>query len=191
MWSFFTFETINLLGLYVSMAISKNGVISKNYEIVNSYQTERIQKISNIVTNISFYGKAINSLNNKDVRLSKRLYIPGKKLRGFEPGKVGPKENQDYIGGNYISTVNFNARIPGILPAFQNTDISFFIDAANIWGVDYDSSIDKNDKIRSSTGLAVDVFTPVGPLNFSISQTLSKNPSDTTESFRFNLGTTF
>jgi outer membrane protein insertion porin family len=166
-------------------------VISKNYEIINSYETERIQKISNVVTNISFYGKAINSLNNKDVRLSKRLYIPARKLRGFEPGKVGPRENLDYIGGNYISTVNFNARIPGILPSFENTDISYFIDAANIWGVDYDSSLDKNNKIRSSTGIAVDVFTPVGPLNFSISQTLSKNASDTTESFRFNLGTTF
>ena len=61
---------------------------------------------------------------------------------------------------------------------------------ANIWGVDYDSSLDDNE-VRSSIGLAVDWFTPVGPLNFSFAQPISKSSQDTTESFRFNLGTTF
>jgi len=77
------------------------------------------------------------------------------------------------------------------LPSFQNTDISFFIDAANIWGVDYDSTIDDSSKVRSATGIAINIFTPVGPLNFSLSQPLTKNSTDKTESFRFNLGTTF
>ena len=62
---------------------------------------------------------------------------------------------------------------------------------ANVWGVDYDSSLDDSNKIRSSTGIAVDWFTPVGPLNFSLSQPISKASTDKTESFRFNLGTTF
>jgi outer membrane protein insertion porin family len=66
----------------------------------------------------------------------------------------------------------------------------FFFDIANIWGVDYDSSLD-DDEIRSSIGVAVDWFTPVGPLNFSLAQPLSKSNNDKTESFRFNLGTTF
>ena len=70
-------------------------------------------------------------------------------------------------------------------------DFSFFIDAANVWGVDYDSSIDDNSKIRSTTGLNIDVLTPVGPLSFSFSQPITKSSSDITESFRFNLGTTF
>jgi len=34
-------------------------------------------------------------------------------------------------------------------------------------------------------------LTPVGPLSFSLSETLSKANTDTTESFRFNLGTSF
>ena len=73
----------------------------------------------------------------------------------------------------------------------QNTDFIIFLDVANIWGVDYDSSIDSNDKIRSAIGLGVDYFTPVGPLNFSLAHPLSKSSNDITESFRFNLGTTF
>ena len=100
-------------------------------------------------------------------------------------------ENFDYVGGNYVSTINFNAAFQDLLPSFENTDISYFFDAANIWGVDYDSSIDNNNKIRSATGLAIDIFTPVGPLNFSLSKAITKNSTDKTETFRFNLGTTF
>ena len=69
--------------------------------------------------------------------------------------------------------------------------MSFFLDAANLWGIDYDSTLDDKSTIRSATGLAVDIFTPIGPLNFSYSFPISKSSSDITESVRFNLGTTF
>ena len=166
-------------------------IISNNYVIVNALDTSKYKKFSEVVTKISFFGKAVNTLGDKDVRISKRLYVPAHKLRGFEAGKIGPIEKNDYIGGNYMSAVNFNATLPNLLPTFQNTDVSFFIDAANVWGIDYDSSIDDASKIRSATGVAVDVFTPIGPLNFSISAPITKNSTDTTETFRFNLGTTF
>jgi len=34
-------------------------------------------------------------------------------------------------------------------------------------------------------------MSPVGPMNFSLAYPISKEPGDKTESFRFNLGTTF
>ena len=166
-------------------------VMSDNYEIINSFETTRYQKISEMVTKVSFYGKAVNSLNNEDVRISKRLFMPSSKLRGFESGKVGPIENNDYIGGNYITALNLSTNLPKFLPSFQNMDFSLFFDAANVWGVDYDSAIDKNNKIRSAAGMAIDLSTPIGPLSFSLSQPITKNSTDKTESFRFNLGTTF
>ena len=144
-----------------------------------------------MVTKISFFGKTVSTLNNEDVRISKRLFMPSNKLRGFEAGKIGPFDNGDYVGGNYISSVNFNATLPKLLPDFQNTDFSFFVDAANAWGVDYDSEINDSNKIRSSTGVAIDILTPIGPLNFSLSQPITKKSTDETETFRFNLGTTF
>ena len=106
-------------------------------------------------------------------------------------GKVGPKDGDDFVGGNYISTINMSTTLPQILSNLQTVDFSLFLDAANIWGVDYDSSIDDSSKLRSSVGLAVDWFTPVGPLNFSLAQDLTKHDNDKLESFRFNLGTTF
>ena len=60
-----------------------------------------------------------------------------------------------------------------------------------MWGVDYDTSLDESNKIRSSTGIAANWMSPIGPLSFVISQNLSKADSDVTESFNFNLGTTF
>ena len=166
-------------------------LVSDNYEIINSFESTRYQKILDTVTKVSFYGKAVNTLNNEDVRISKRLYMPSSKLRGFESGKIGPVENNDYIGGNYISALNFSATLPQLLPSFQNLDFSLFVDAGNVWGVDYNSSIDDNNKIRSSAGMAMDLLTPIGPLNFSLSQPITKSSTDKTESFRFNLGTTF
>jgi len=166
-------------------------VLSDNHEIVNSFESTRYQKILEMVTKVSFYGKSVNTLSNDDVRISKRLFMPSSKLRGFESGKIGPIQNNDYIGGNYISALNFSATLPKLLPSFQNMDFSFFVDAANVWGVDYDSSVDDSNKIRSSTGVAMDILTPIGPLNFSLSQAITKGSTDKTESFRFNLGTTF
>ena len=139
---------------------------------------------------ISFYGKAINALDN-DVRVSKRLHIPSHRLRGFERGKVGPIENNDYIGGNYLSSLNISTTLPNLLEDLDNLDIGVFLDAANIWGVDYDSSIDDASKVRSSIGIGVDYLTVVGPLSFSLSQVISKSDNDVEETFRFNLGTTF
>ena len=90
-----------------------------------------------------------------------------------------------------MNALNFNTTIPQLLPSAENFDFSFFIDVANVWGVDYDSSLNKNNDFRSSTGIAVDWMTVVGPLTFSLAQPLSKSDSDVTETFRFNLGTTF
>ena len=46
------------------------------------------------ITFLQYTTSAINSLNGEDVRISKRLFIPERKLRGFEKGNVGPKENK-------------------------------------------------------------------------------------------------
>jgi outer membrane protein insertion porin family len=169
-------------------------IYSEGYEIKNEFQHNFYKKLipsSDMIGRLQFYTSAVHTLTDKDVRISKRLFIPQSKLRGFEAGKVGPVDNKDYVGGNYITTVNFSSTLPQLFPALQNIDVLVFLDAANIWGVDYNKSLDDSNGIRSATGVALDVLTPIGPLNFSFSRPLSKVSTDTTESFRFNLGTTF
>ena len=166
-------------------------LVSETYSLINSYNYKYYTELfENNVSSFSFLFEAANSINEKNVKLSERLYLSSSKLRGFEVGKVGPKDGDDYIGGNFVSSINFSSTLPQVLPNYENADFLIFLDMANIWGVDYNSSLDDNE-IRSSIGVAVDWFTPAGPLNFSLAQPLSKSNNDTTETFRFNLGTTF
>ena len=134
---------------------------------------------------------SITGLGSDDVRISKRQTVSSRRLRGFEKNKVGPVDGTDHIGGNYTATLNFDANLPNFLPEDTKTDINLFLDFGNVWGVDYDSSLDDSNKIRSSTGLAANWISPLGPMSFVFSQNLSKADTDKTEFFNFNLGTTF
>ena len=166
-------------------------MLSNDYSLFNSYDYKTYHKLSkNTVSNFSFYISAINTLDGSDVRVSDRLYLSSKKLRGFETGKVGPKDNKDFIGGNFASAASISTTLPTLLPELESIDFNIFFDAANLWSVDYDSSLD-NNKIRSSTGLSIDWLTPVGPLNFVFAQPITKANTDVEQSFRFDIGTTF
>jgi len=145
----------------------------------------------NIIGAAKFYAGAINGLGSDDVRLNKRNTLPSRRLRGFEKGKVGPKDGADHVGGNYATSLNFEASLPKLLPESSKTDVSLFLDFGNVWGVDYDSSIDDSNKIRSSTGAAASWLSPLGPMTFIFSTNISKASTDVTEGFNFNLGTTF
>ncbi len=144
-----------------------------------------------IVGSTKFLLTTVNSIGDDDVRLSKRKTLSTKRLRGFERNKIGPVDNNDYLGGNYAASLNFDANLPNLLPESTNTDVSLFLDFGNVWGVDYDSTIDDSNKIRSSTGLAVNWMSPLGPMTFVIAENISKASTDKTQSFNFNLGTTF
>ena len=177
---------------FISRFTQNVPLISKNYTLTNSYDVRFYNQFFNEnVASYSFFASATNALSGRDVKLSERLFLKENRLRGFETGKIGPMDGADFIGGNYTMAFNANTTLPQIFPTLQNTSFSLFFDAANVWGVDYNKGIADGGKIRSSVGLAVDFFTPIGPLNFSLSEPITKSKNDVTEFFRFNLGTTF
>ena len=167
------------LPLYSDDKSIENRFTSAAYHSVND----------NLILSAKFYLKSINSLDD-DVRVSKRVYIPGRLLRGFESGKIGPKDGSQYIGGNYASALNLSSTMPNLFFENDNIDFNLFLDFANVWEVDYDSSLDSN-KIRSSSGIAVNWFSAIGPLTFSYAIPLSEATTDVTEKFRFQIGTSF
>ena len=167
-------------------------VVSDTNTLTNSYNYKIYSELyENNISSFSLLLKSATSITGDDVKLTERLSIPSNRLRGFERGKVGPRDGADYIGGNYLSAINFQSTIPALFNNSQNLDAVIFLDAANVWGVDYDSSLDDSSQIRSSIGIGIDWLTAVGPLNFSLTEVISKNDTDVEESFRFNLGTTF
>ena len=167
-------------------------IISDTNTLTNTFDYKFFEELyENNVTTLGIFLKSSNSITNENIKLTERNYLPSSKLRGFEAGSVGPKDGNDYIGGNYVGSLNIATTIPQFLEESQNIDFSIFYDAANVWGVDYDSSLDSTNKVRSSIGLGIDWLTAVGPLNFTFSHPITKADGDKTESFRFNLGTTF
>ena len=163
-------------------------IYSDDLSIENTFDYSKYYSVSDdFILSAKLFAKSINSIDD-NVRVSKRIYIPSRRLRGFE--RIGPKDGTQYIGGNFGTALNFNSTLPNIFYEYENVDLNFFVDVANLWQVDYDSSLDSN-KIRSSTGIAVDWFTPIGPLSFSYAIPISEASTDKTESFRFQIGTTF
>ena len=158
-----------------------------NYFSVSGYKT----LTEDVVGASKFLISNISGLGDDDVRLSKRKFLSSRRLRGFERGKVGPVDGSDHIGGNYSAALNFEANLPNLLPEDTNTDINLFLDFGNVWGVDYDSSLDDSNKIRSSTGVQAQWNSPIGPMSFTFSKNISKADTDKTQSFNFNIGTTF
>jgi outer membrane protein insertion porin family len=167
-------------------------VITESNTLISSYDYKLFNKwIDENIATFNFYVASANSMTGKDVKLSERLFLPSNKLRGFENGKIGPKDGADYIGGNYAMSLNMATTIPQILPNSQNTDFGLFIDTGNVWGVDFSPTNLGGSKIRSSVGLSLDYFSAIGPLNFSWAKAITKGQNDVVETFRFNLGTTF
>ena len=167
-------------------------LLSDTNTLVNSYQYDYYTELyEENITNASIFLKTANSISGDNIKLSERLFIPGRKLRGFERGKIGPKDGEDYIGGNFVTAANISTTVPQLLSNLQEVDFIMFFDVANVWGVDYSSAINDDGKFRSSVGLGVDWMTPIGPLNFTFAQPITKETTDKTETFRFSLGTTF
>ena len=167
-------------------------IISEKATLQNTYVFKYFTELyENNISSASLFLRSSTSLKDKDVKLSERIILPPNRLRGFETGKVGPKDGDDFIGGNYAATINFSSTIPQLLENEENIDVLVFFDVGNVWGVDYFEGDNEGSEIRSSTGIGVDWLTPIGPLTFTLSTALSKADSDKTETFRFNLGTSF
>ena len=167
--------------LYADKSFISNTFSASNYKLFTE----------NIVGSSKLFLTAVNGLKDDDVRLSKRKNLSSKRLRGFERGKIGPVDGKDHIGGNYAAALNLEANLPNLLPENSKTEVGLFLDFGNVWGVDYDSSINDGSKLRSSTGAAINWLSPLGPMSFIFATNLNKSDTDVTESFNFNLGTTF
>lgn len=144
----------------------------------------------NFVGTIRYKINSINSLNNKDVKLSDRLFLSENDLRGFKYRGFGPIHSDDYIGGNYLYSTSFATTFPNPAPDKWGVKSNLFLDTGNLWGADLDSSADRS-KLRSSIGAGLTWTSPLGPLSITYAEPISKASSDKIEKFNFKIGTVF
>ena len=133
----------------------------------------------------------VTAFDNKDAKLSDRIFSSNSDLRGFEYRGVGPVDSGDHVGGNNLATLSLKSTFPNPIPDNLRATSFVFFDMGNIWGIDYSDTISDSSKIRSSTGIALDLMSPLGPLSFTYSIPLSKASTDKEQRFLFNIGSSF
>ena len=175
---------------FQSRFIQRIPIISESNTLLNGYTFDTYHSYSDVTASLGLYLRAVTGLSD-DVRISERVNIPRKRLRGFEAGRIGPVDANDHVGGNYAASLNFQTNLPFLFSSFQSVDLNYFIDAGNVWGVDYSNAVGDSSHIRSSTGIGLEWFSPIGPFTFTLAQPITKIDTDRTQSFQFNIGTTF
>ena len=134
----------------------------------------------------------IDGLGDK-VTQSKRFYLGGRTIRGFDGAGIGPRDagSGDSVGGNTM----YSGRVEVLSSLGLNKDTgvrwTVFSDFGSLWGTDYPTNVteaDAND-IRASLGLGFYWSTAIGPLSFSWASPINKMDHDKTRTFQFNIGT--
>lgn len=132
-----------------------------------------------------------NGYGGKPLPFFKNFYAGGvDSVRGFEQSSLGPIDaNGDFIGGNrrFVGSLELLFPLPGV-KTDKSVRISAFVDAGNVWAPYEDM---KFKDLRSSFGVAVSWFSPVGPLKFSLAKPIKTKPEDRIERFQFLLGKVF
>jgi len=143
----------------------------------------------NFVASIKYKIESINGFG-EDIKYSDRLSVSSSNLRGFSSRGIGPKLENDFIGGNYLYYGTFSSTIPNGLPDKWSAITNVFFDTANVWGVDDNSTNDSN-KFRSSIGVGLSWISPLGPISMTYAEPITKEKTDEVEQFSFKIGSAF
>lgn len=134
--------------------------------------------------------------DGKPLPFFKNFYAGGiGSVRGYEAGTIGPKDlNGDALGGNerYVANVELLFPVPG-LKGDKSTRMGVFFDAGAIRNnaSDQTAVLDDDQSFRFSAGLVGFWISPFGPLKFAVGKALNPSNQDKTQSFQFQMGSTF
>ncbi|MEH6738934.1 MAG: outer membrane protein assembly factor BamA, partial [Sulfitobacter sp.] len=129
-----------------------------------------------------------------------RFILSTSQMRGFEPGGIGPRDSNsaegDTLGGNFYVVGRLEAEFPLGLPEEYGIRGGVFYDVGNVWDL---SDVNLNGgtvsgesgSFRHVIGVSIFWDTPVGPLQFNISDAIRKEEFDREQKFEITLQTQF
>ncbi len=111
-------------------------------------------------------------------------------VRGYESSSLGPRDSfDDPFGGNFLTVTRAQLSFPPPFIEDKNrARLSFFVDAGNVFEEfdDFDSG-----ELRGSFGIGLNLITGLGGVSAALSSPFNDEPGDDTETFQFNIGTSF
>ena len=135
-------------------------------------------------------------------RVTDRFFLGSRKMRGFDPGGIGPREclnrecavsNNDALGGENFAVARFEAEFPLGLPDEYGMSGGVFYDIGNLWSLRKVNGnvLYEDGSWRQAIGASLFWKTPIGPLRFNFSDVLKKEQYDRDESFDLTISTRF
>ena len=133
-------------------------------------------------------------------RAADRFLLSPAQLRGFEPGGVGPRDatsaNGDTLGGNLYLVGRLEAEFPLGLPEEYGIRGGVFYDVGNLWdlsdvNLNGGSAQGESGSFRHVIGFSIYWDTPLGPLQFNVSDAIRKEEFDREQKFEITLQTQF
>ncbi|MDB4470674.1 outer membrane protein assembly factor BamA [Deltaproteobacteria bacterium] len=139
-------------------------------------------------TVFSIHGEVgyVVSTDGNDVPIAERFYLGGiRNLRGFKTREVGPKDEDDFIGGEKMGYLNLEYLFP--ISKSMGLKGLLFYDTGNAW---LDSE-EFYSSMRNSVGAGIRWNSPLGPLRFEWGYNLSPVDDEKKSVFEFSIGTAF
>lgn len=139
--------------------------------------------------------------NSGTNRAIDRFILTTGQLRGFEPGGIGPRytgaTEGDSLGGNLYLVGRLEAEFQLGLPEEYGIRGGVFYDVGNLWDL-ADVNLGTGNTVSGESGsfrhvIGVSIYwdTPLGPLQFNISDAIKKETYDREQKFEVTLQTQF
>lgn len=123
---------------------------------------------------------------DQDIPIWERFYLGGiNSIRGFRSRRVGPRDGNDYIGGEKMAFLNFEY----IFPIAKKLGLKgvVFYDTGNAW---LESETFFSD-MRNSVGAGIRWQSPLGPLRLEWGYNLAPRNDEEQAEFEFSMGRAF
>jgi len=146
-----------------------------------------------VTLRVSFEGGAINFFRGQKSNVTERF--SNQIIRGFEIGGIGPKQGQEFLGGDYFAALKFEAEFPLGLPDEYGITGGAFYDIGAIWGLNRTNAAapltSTGFKDRQAVGVSLFWTSPFGPIRMNFSRAVKKEPGDIVQNFEFTVRTDF